>query len=86
MTVATLQRLVLSIANCAHVRVWYHWNAPQEDPWLMAISVIWWDGIPLEQDYLEDEYQMIRDVCWEKNGVWTVERTNVDGSPFRLVL
>lgn len=86
MTAKTLERLVINIANRAYVRCWYRWNAPVEDSWLMAISVCNVEGNPLPQDYLEDEYGMVRDVSWEKNGVWTIERTNEDGTPFRMKL
>jgi len=86
MTLATLQAIVLRLANRGWCRYWVHVNYPETQPWLMGIAVFGADNRPLNQDDLEDEYGMRRDSDWSRNGIYFIERTNNDGSPFRNLL
>ena len=79
MTADELQRIVLRLANQVPVRYWLHYNYPNRAPWLMALRIYPrpWSGARRLIAEL-GAFGMVRD----GNGVFTVARTNPDGTPF----
>jgi hypothetical protein len=88
MTSDQLQAVVLRLANQIPVRYWTHWNHPRADPWRMAVKV--YDGGRFGRGKGLDRYvQVHRDMLglggvWDgKAQLWTFDRTNEDGTPYR---
>lgn len=86
MTLEKFERLVLRLANQMPTRYWKHFNYPEEAPWFMALQIRTTEGetpadipITLRADLIARGGQW-RDL-WR---VWTFDRTNDDGTPFRL--
>jgi hypothetical protein len=79
MTLDRLQGIVLRLANVVPVRYWMHFNYPCQEPWHMAVKI--YPAIPPSQFRHEMKSLGGR---WDDNDLlWTFERTNEDGSPFR---
>lgn len=86
MTADELQRIVLRLANQAWVRYWLHWNYPGQEPWLMAVT-IWMPrdcdirGDPTKKD-LESELLELGFSYNQVSGLYLIERTDDDGTPY----
>jgi hypothetical protein len=57
MSLARLRSVVLLLANNGYCRYWTHWNHPIDDPWEMAVSLLYsaW-GSPVVLPELELNY------------------------------
>lgn len=81
MTLDRFERIVLRLAIQAPVRYWTHWNYPVRDPWLMALKVYRTHGFNPPDDLLTADLMTVG-VTSQTAGVYWVERTNDDGTPF----
>jgi hypothetical protein len=84
MTASELQRIVVRLSNWGWCRYWLHHNYPRQDPWLMSVQIADFVAGQLgavEAPELESEgFTLIgRDI----GPVYTIERTDEEGKPFR---
>lgn len=83
MTADELQRIAMRLSNSGWCRYFLHWSYPAQDPWLMAVQVRDADGRPVEVKELTDAYGFWPAPDRPGEYVYTIRRTNDDGTPFR---
>lgn len=83
MTADCLQNYAIRLGNSAWCRHWMHWNYPEQDPWLMAISLLDIKGRPTTAGLEVHGFARV-----EHDGliVYTIARTDHAGQPFRSLL
>lgn len=67
MTANELQDIVRLLANQTYTRYWLHFNYPQKEPWLMAISV-------RDPSRILDTEMQERGFSIDKNHFYVIER------------
>lgn len=86
MTLDQFERIVLKLANQTAVRYWKHWNYPTQEPWVMALRVYPTNGFNPQDDELIADLAA-RGIEWDEvDRQFYADRTNEDGTPFRLDL
>jgi hypothetical protein len=82
MTASRLQSIAMLLSRSCYVRHWLHFNYPQQEPWLMAISV---KGAGDQFNGLVDELTKTGFTLAHHEGleIFTVPRTTEAGKPYR---
>lgn len=81
MEASRLQSLAMMLSRGYYVRHWMMWqtHTGEGSKWLMAIGVKDFDGSPVDMGG-EMEKSGFTEV---EPGLWVIERTRADGSPYR---
>lgn len=88
MTADRLRDMAGLLSNGCWCRYWLHWNHPQEDPWLMALSLIELRefGVAVDRTIYGPDFEKEDFRIEHREGLrfLVIPRTNPDGSPFSL--
>lgn len=87
MTADRLQSLALLLSRAGWVRHWLHWNYPTREPWFMAIDPRDDKGKPMDLKGEMEKSGFARTLhgTMDDTGecvIWTIRRTNADGTPY----
>ena len=87
MTASRLQSIAMLLGRSGWVRHWLHWNYPQQTPWLMAIDVRDHEGKPVEMNGEMEKSGFTRTLEGQMDDsgacvIYTIPRTNEDGTPY----
>ena len=88
-TASDLQKIVRILGNSLWCRYWLHFNAPQVDPWEMAISCVEMRLIGQRLSVIAVTIPDLRDKGFReehRGGIvyYVICRTDEEGAPFRL--
>jgi hypothetical protein len=79
-TAECLRYYATRLGNSFWCRHWLHWNYPEREPWLMAISCRDGSGVPIRAGL---EAHGFAHLNHDGLHVYTVPRTDETGLPFR---